>query len=64
MAAAGISPRRTPRSSASPAAAGISAPMRGPCPTPPHGARSRIPRRVGGRSQADRAGAVKPNATG
>ena len=32
-----------------------------PAPDTPHGARFRIPRRVGGRSQAERAGAVKPN---
>jgi len=32
-----------------------------PVPDTRHGARFRIPRRVGGRSQAERAGAVKPN---
>jgi len=59
VAAAGISPGRTRRSSADPAAADVSAAMPDRCLTPPHGGRFRIPRRVGANRSPRRADGVK-----
>ena len=59
MAAAGIDLVAPSDPRADPAAAGVSAPMRGRCLTPPHGGRFRIPRRVGADRSPRRADGVK-----
>ena len=59
VAAAGIDLVAPSDPRADPAAAGVSAPMRGRCLTPPHGGRFRIPRRVGADRSPRRADGVK-----
>ena len=59
MAAAGIDLVAPSDPRADPAAAGVSASMRGRCLTPPHGGRFRIPRRVGADRSPRRADGVK-----